>query len=141
MPTNQLTIGQLATAANVHVETIRYYQKRGLLPKLAKPMSGHTRYPAELVTRIKFIKSAQHLSFSLNDIAALLHLTDAPTDKAQARELSNERLKQITETRAHLDFIESTLTRWVSECESSRENECCPIIAQINLLDYKTSGA
>lgn len=136
--TESHTIGQLAKAADVHIETIRYYQKRGLLPKPAKPATGHTRYPIELVARLKFIKSAQHLSFSLNDIAALLHLTDAPTDKAHARDLSNERLKQIAETRAHLDFIESTLTRWVAECEGSDESECCPIIAQINLLEHRS---
>ncbi|MGB5109349.1 MAG: MerR family transcriptional regulator [Formosimonas sp.] len=138
MPTNQLTIGQLATAANVHVETIRYYQKRGLLPKLAKPMSGHTRYPAELVTRIKFIKSAQHLSFSLDDIASLLALTDTPTDKSKARALCNERLIHIAATRAHLDFIEQTLTVWVGECAASHMSQACPILTHIN---HKTVSA
>lgn len=132
-----MTIGQLAKAADVHVETVRYYQKRGLLSKPAKPPQGATRYSSAALARIRFIKSAQHLSFSLDDIGALLQLSDNPTDKAQARALSNERLAQVQDTRRHLDFIEGTLQRWVAECEASDAGECCPILAHIQQPDFK----
>lgn len=133
--TSSLTIGELAKAAGVHIETIRYYQKRGLLPKPIKPATGYTRYPHTLIARIFFIKSAQQLSFSLADIATLLTLADQATDKNQVRELTQIRLAQVQETRRHLDFVEATLTRWINECEHSDENECCPIIAHINQTD------
>lgn len=125
------TIGQLAKAADVHIETIRYYQTRGLLPKPAKPLEGHTRYDRALIARIRFIKSAQQLSFSLADIAALLTLTDQASDKNRVRELTQARLAQVQDTRRHLDFVEATLTRWINECEHSTDSECCPIIAHI----------
>ena len=131
----KLTIGQLAKAAGVHIETIRYYQSRGLLPKPVKPHQGYTRYDDALITRIRFIKSAQQLSFSLADIAALLALTDQATDKNRVRELTQMRLTQVQETRRHLDFVEVTLTRWINECEHSDEGECCPIIAHIHQTD------
>lgn len=130
-----LTIGQLAKAAGVHIETIRYYQSRGLLPKPAKPLEGYTRYDDNLITRIHFIKSAQQLSFTLADIAALLALTDQASDKSRVRELTQMRLTQVQETRRHLDFVEETLTRWINECEHSNDSECCPIIAHITQTD------
>lgn len=134
-----LTIGQLAQAAQVHVETIRYYQKIGLLPKPSKPAQGYTRYSADLVLRIRFIKSAQQLSFTLSDIAALLALTNQHVSKNRARELTKERLAQVQETRRHLDFVETTLTRWVEECECSNESDTCPILTHINQQDFVES--
>ena len=73
----ELTIGQLATAAGVNVETIRYYQRLGLLDEPEKPAGGHRRYPAEQVKRLRFIKRAQALGFTLTEVAALLTLEQA----------------------------------------------------------------
>jgi MerR family transcriptional regulator, mercuric resistance operon regulatory protein len=72
----KLTIGRLAAAAGVNVETIRYYQRRGLLKEPMKPLGGYRNYPAEMVKRIRFIKKAQALGFTLENVAGLLHLND-----------------------------------------------------------------
>src|SRR5258708_251804 len=69
-----MTIGRVAAAAGVSVETIRYYQRRGLLEEPAKPIGGYRRYPPEMVNRICFIKRAQVLGFTLEDVAGLLRL-------------------------------------------------------------------
>ncbi|CAH5290707.1 Mercuric resistance operon regulatory protein (plasmid) [Citrobacter freundii] len=63
----ELTIGKLADAAGVNVETIRYYQRRGLLDEPAKPLGGHRRYPVDMVKRLRFIKRAQALGFTLSE--------------------------------------------------------------------------
>ena len=68
----KLTIGGVATAGGVNVETIRYYQRRGLLEEPAKPVGGYRNYPTEVVKRVRFIKRAQALGFSLKDVAELL---------------------------------------------------------------------
>lgn len=69
-----LTIGQLAKNAGVNIETIRYYERRGLIPEPPRRESGYRQYSPEFVTRIQFIKRAQELGFSLNEIAELLAL-------------------------------------------------------------------
>lgn len=69
-----LTIGKLAESAGVNVETIRYYQRRGLLDEPQKPVEGYRRYPAYMVKRIRFIKRAQALGFTLEDVTGLLRL-------------------------------------------------------------------
>ena len=88
--TAQLTIGKLARAAGVGIETIRYYQQRDLLP--VPPASGAFRhYPMTLVARIRFIKRAQELGFSLDEISELLRLEDG-TDRSSIRRITSDRL-------------------------------------------------
>mgnify|MGYP003136621934 FL=1 len=72
---NSLTIGGLAKAANVSVETIRYYQRRGLIPEPQRPPGGIRRYGATEIDRLMFVKTAQQLGFSLNEIGDLLQLS------------------------------------------------------------------
>src|SRR5258707_15890276 len=87
----KLTIGRVAAAAGVNVETIRYYQRRGLLEEPAKPLGGYRNYPTEMVKRIRFIKRAQALGFTLEDVAGLLQLND--TDAcAKTRHLAARKL-------------------------------------------------
>lgn len=124
-----LSIGELAKAAQVNLETIRYYQKRGLLPKPDKPIQGYTLYAPELVKRLAFIKSAQAMNFSLNEIKELFELSSADTaNKAQIRQVAQARLQQVHEARQHLDLVESTLKTWLLCCEQSKATEPCPII-------------
>ena len=70
----ELTIGKLAEAADVNIETIRYYQRRGLLEEPPKPFRGHRRYPPDTVKRVRFIKRAQALGFTLAEVSGLLRL-------------------------------------------------------------------
>ena len=74
--TETMTIGNLAKAAGVNVETIRYYQRIGLVDEPDKPAQGYRRYPASIIDRIRFIKRAQELGFRLNEIIDLLSLND-----------------------------------------------------------------
>ena len=83
MPPAPLTIGRLAKAAGVNVETIRYYQRVSLLTEPVKPYDGFRVYPDETINRIRFIKRAQKLGFSLKDIAHLLSLGDGHCDDAR----------------------------------------------------------
>ena len=80
-----MTIGALARAAGVNVETIRFYQRKGLMPEPDRPLGSIRRYSADELGRIRFIKSAQRLGFSLDEVAALLELEDG-TQCQQARE-------------------------------------------------------
>lgn len=84
---SELTIGKLAKIANVNIETIRYYQRRGLLDEPPKPLGGHRRYSPEQAKRVSFIKRAQALGFTLEEIGRLLSL-DAACDCNQARLLA-----------------------------------------------------
>jgi MerR family mercuric resistance operon transcriptional regulator len=121
-----LTIGRLARAAGVGIETIRYYQRRELLPVPDPADSAFRHYPAAMVDRIRFIKRAQDLGFSLDEIAALLKLEDGANRKA-IRKLANDRLGEIREKISDLQRMEKTLAHLIHECEHGGALHC-PII-------------
>ncbi|BBB65506.1 MerR family transcriptional regulator [Undibacterium sp. YM2] len=123
---DQYTIGQLAKAAGVGVETIRYYQRRELLP-VPEVASGFRTYPARLAERIRFIKRAQELGFSLDEIANLLMLEDG-NDRQAIRDVAQERLSQVKAKLADLHRMEDMLTELIHQCASSTEQAQCPII-------------
>ncbi len=124
-----LTIGKLARAGGVGVETIRYYQRRGLLetPGRGAASQGIRRYGAEDIRRLRFIRSAQASGFTLEQIAELLHL-DASQDRARARGLARERIAALDKTIAQLIAARDALDRLARDCEGSSEDRC-PIIA------------
>ena len=126
-----MTIGRLARASGVGVETIRYYQQRGLLPV---PASTGTfrQYPASLQARIRFIKRAQELGFSLAEITELLKLEDG-IDRDSIRHIAADRLSQIAEKLADLNRMQQVLTHLLSECEHTGSDRPCPIIASLAL--------
>ena len=123
----KLTIGRVAAAAGVNVETIRYYQRRGLLEEPAKPLGGYRRYPAEMVKRIGFIKRAQTLGFTLEDVAGLLQLngTDAC---AKTRKLAAGKLALIEQKLSELANIRDSLAKLVGQCDRNLKRSACPII-------------
>jgi len=123
---DQYTIGQLAKAAGVGVETIRYYQRRELLP-VPEVATGFRTYPAKLVERIRFIKRAQELGFSLDEIANLLMLEDS-NDRQAIRDVAQERLTQVQAKLADLHRMEDMLTQLIHQCASSAQQAQCPII-------------
>jgi len=124
-----LTIGRLARAAGVHVETIRYYQRRGLLPEPARPPGGVRRYPAALVDRIRFIKRAQQLGFSLKEIGELLELGDGRCADVRAR--AEARLTQVEAQIRDLERLRATLAALVRACRTHRGARGCPIVASL----------
>jgi MerR family mercuric resistance operon transcriptional regulator len=127
---SNLTIGQLAKAAGVNVETIRFYQRKGMLHEPARPVGGIRRYTAEEAARVRFIKAAQRLGFTLDEIALLLKLQDG-TRCAEAREIGEHKLADVRARLANLKRIEAALSALVRECQSRRGNVSCPLIATL----------
>ena len=121
-----LTIGGLARDAGVGVETVRFYQRRGLVDEPARA-GGIRRYDARDVERIRFIKRAQTAGFSLAEIAELIAL-DAGQDRARARELARERIAALDEKIAELEQARASLSKLAKECASGTDGPC-PIIA------------
>lgn len=130
MPDGSLTIGRLARAADVGIETVRYYQQRELLP--VPPARGAFRYydPA-LADRIGFIKRAQELGFSLDEIGQLLRLQDG-TDRRAIRRISSQRLAQIETKLADLKRMQRVLKHLVVACEEAATDRPCPIIETLS---------
>ena len=124
-----LTIGRLARTAGVGVETIRYYQQRGLLP-VPPTVGAYRHYPVASVERIRFIKRAQDLGFSLDEIAGLLRLEDG-MDRRSIRRIASDRLEQIELKLSDLRRMQRVLRHLVTECEHTRANLPCPIIATL----------
>ena len=127
-----MTIAGLAKAGGVGVETVRYYQRRGLLAE--PPRSGGTglgggvrRYGADDVRRLRFIRSAQSAGFTLEEVGALLAL-DASNDRARARALAAGRIAALDAKIAELEQARAALTRLADSCAAGRRGPC-PIIA------------
>lgn len=123
------TIGGLARAGGVGVETIRYYQRRGLLPTPSRNPGGIRRYGAEEVRRLLFIKSAQAAGFTLEQVAELLAL-DATEDRDRARALARERIAALDAKIVELQKARDALGRLARDCASSKGP--CPIIASFD---------
>jgi MerR family transcriptional regulator, mercuric resistance operon regulatory protein len=126
----ELTIGRLADEVGVNVETIRYYQRRGLMPEPDKPISGHRRYAADAVKRVHFIKRAQVLGFTLDEISGLLEL-DAAHACAETRELAAHKLGVIEDKLADLRSMRNALIALVRQCGSGTAKGTCPIISAL----------
>ena len=128
--TLKLTIGKVAAAAAVNVETIRFYQRRGLLTEPPKSPGGFRYYGDATIARVRFVKRAQALGFSLEEVLGLLALEESnacgPTHDAAVRKL------QLVEERINdLKRIRSTLKNLVQQCEAGPGAVCCPIIESL----------
>ena len=128
MKPHELTIGRLAKAANVGIETIRYYQRQQLLPEPPAKDGAFRHYPVDLVERIRFIKRAQELGFTLSEVGTLLKLDDG-TDRRSIRKLASDRLTQIRTKLADLHRMEKALERALHDCEATGPAKPCHIIA------------
>lgn len=124
------TIGSLAKAAEVHVETIRYYQRRGLVPQPPKPLGGVRRYDETHARRLRFIKHAQMLGFSLDEVADLLTLEDGRHCR-DAERIGTRKLVMVRERIAQLRRIEHALAALVEQCQCNRGKVHCPLIASL----------
>lgn len=128
---DSLTIGAFAKEAGVNVETIRFYQRAGLLPEPRKPPGGIRRYGPTDVARLRFVKSAQRLGFSLEEIRGLLRLEDG-THCEDARLLSEKKLAEVRAKLSALRRIESALAKMVADCSKRRGTISCPLIAALH---------
>lgn len=121
-----MTISALAHSAGVNVETVRYYQRRGLLDTPERG-AGMRRYDDAAVQRLSFIRSAQGAGFTLEQIGELLQL-DAGQDRERARELAAERIAALDVKIAQLQSARDALQKLARQCHASEEGPC-PIIA------------
>lgn len=126
----RLTIGSLAEASGVGVETVRFYQRSGLLAEPTRPESGFRTYSQSDVQRIRFIKRAQTLGFNLENIAELLKL-DGPQACDVTHDLAVEKLHLVEEKIAALRLIQAALQQMVRQCELKHKQGTCPIIQSL----------
>lgn len=127
---DSMTIGGLAKVTGVGVETIRFYQRRALLPEPDRPLGGIRRYGTADVQRIVFIKSAQRLGFSLGEVADLLKLADS-THCDEARALAEHKLEDVQHRIAELRRMEIALQELIERCQINRNEVSCPLIAAL----------
>ncbi len=123
---NSDTISGLAKAAGVGVETVRYYQRRGLLPEPPRPQGEVRRYSSEDVSRLKFIRSAQAAGFTLAEIGELIAL-DRTNDRPRVRELAAERVAALDAKMAELKAARQALARLAKTCAGGSAGPC-PIL-------------
>jgi Hg(II)-responsive transcriptional regulator len=129
MAMQTLTIGQLADAAGVNVQTVRYYERRGLLPEPPRTAAGYRTYPASDVARIGFIRRAQGLGFTLKEIEELLSLRmDPGTTPAQVRGRVEEKIADVEQKLAELDRIRAALSQMAGACEVHGPLGDCPFL-------------
>ena len=124
-----LTIGQVAAATNVNVQTIRYYERRGLFPTPRRAPSGYRQYPADAVARLRFIKHAQELGFSLKEIQELLGLRvrhGGACDTVERK--TRTKIGLVQQKIAGLQRVKRTLERLAAACAARRPTDECPIL-------------
>jgi MerR family mercuric resistance operon transcriptional regulator len=128
-----LTIGRLARRAGVHIETVRYYQRRGLLAEPPRSLSNYRLYPEDTVRRVRFIKRAQELGFSLREIEELLSLRAAPRARcAEVRRRAEAKTEAIEEKIRALKSMRRALGKLIAECSGRGPATECPILEALD---------
>lgn len=128
-----LTIGQLAEAADVGVETIRFYERQGLIAQPPRRRSGYRQYPPEAVRRVRFIRRAKELGFTLREIKELLSLrVDPNTTCAEVRAMTRAKIGDVERKMVELEAIKRVLDRLAATCRGKGPTSECPIL---DLLD------
>lgn len=127
MTVKALTISRLAASAEVHVETVRYYQRRGLLDEPQRPAGGVRRYGSTDVARLQFIRRAQAMGFSLGEIAGLLEIKGQHAC-AQTRLLTERKLAEVRRRLGELRQLENELEHLVEKCRHVAAGDGCPAL-------------
>jgi MerR family mercuric resistance operon transcriptional regulator len=125
-----LTCGQLAKSAGVNVETLRYYERRGLMPKPARASSGYRLYTSDAVRRLRFIKRAQALGFTLDEIRELLDLRvrRGASQCANIRQRASAKAGEVEAKLKSLRRIKRAFERLVASCDGKGPADACPIL-------------
>lgn len=130
---NALTIGRLARQAGVNLETVRYYERRGLLPRPPRSTSGYRLFPREAARRLRFIRRAQELGFSLREIQELLSLRISR--KANAKDVRKRAEAKIADIEAKiktLDSMKRALRKLMTNCPGCGPLSECPILESLD---------
>lgn len=127
--TESMTIGKVAIQSGVKVPTIRYYERRGLLPKPVRAESGYRRYSDAVIHRLRFIKQAQGLGFSLREIEELLSLRMRPgTTCADIRKRAHRKISIIDQKIRELQQVNNALRKLAKACQGKGPSSECPIL-------------
>jgi MerR family copper efflux transcriptional regulator len=128
-----LSIGQVAKRAGVGVETVRFYEREGLLEEPPRRVSGYRQYSAQVVTRLHFIKSAQHLGFSLKEISELLQLrVDAQTSCEEVKGRTEAKLAEVERKMVELQRVWQALLQVASLCTGEGPASACPMLEALD---------
>lgn len=123
-----MTIGRLAKRAGVGIDTIRFYERRGILPEPRRTASGYRLYRDDAVARIRFIRRAKELGFSLDEISLLLRLQDVGGPKAEVKQLTDRKIHTIDSKIQDLARMKHVLERLSGSCSGQGDVAGCPII-------------
>ena len=127
LPGEKRSIGQLAKAAGVNVETVRYYHRRGLVPMPPKRIGGRRHYPESALKQIAFIRRAQNLGFTLEEIGSLLKISDGK-DCNGGRVIAQRKLEEVESRLAVLTRMKRELATLVKKCEGNDGSAPCPVV-------------
>ena len=126
--TDKLTIGRVASQAGVGIDTVRFYERRGLLPEPDRTASGYRIYAPETIDRLNFIRRAKDLGFSLEEISTMLDLQESGGSKAEVRKITERKLANINARIEDLNRMRNVLNDLHAECSGSGDACGCPII-------------
>ena len=132
MEQQMMKIGAVATGAAVNIQTVRYYERRGLLPKPPRTESNYRLYSEDTVRRVRFVKRAQELGFTLKEIKELLALRiDARATRADVRKRAEAKIADVEEKIRTLRAMKKTLTRLTAACRGNDSVSDCPILESL----------
>lgn len=133
-----LTIGQLAKQTNVGVETIRYYEREGLIGTASRSASGYRLFHPEVIDRFNFIKRSRNLGFTLKEIKELLHMSgDKQSTAGEFKHLAENKIEQINEKIANLEAMRNALKELTSCCPGGNAHtKDCPILAALKGISF-----
>lgn len=127
---NGLSIGELSKQSGVNIETIRYYEKIGVMPAPDRSASGYRLYGADHLKRLSFVRRSRQLGFSLDEIRSLLHLVDGHAYTcAQVRELTLDHVAEIRRKIADLKRLKRVMEEMAAQCSGQRAPECAIVDA------------
>lgn len=142
MRDDRLRIGEVANGAGVNIQTLRYYERRGLLEAPERSASGYREYPTETVRLIRFIKRAQDLGFTLTEIVELIALRDAKGRKrSEVRARAEAKLRDIDGKVAQLQAMRSALHTLVESCACRNGRPICPILEELDAAPDPAAAA
>ena len=133
-----LTIGKLAQASATSIDTVRYYEKSGLLPAPQRSRSGYRLYDTDTLRRLRFIRRSKDLGFSLDEIRHLLSLTDHDGASAEVKQMTLDKLTLVNNKLADLQAMRDALQSLADSCDGQGCIHHCPIVDALNRDDENT---
>jgi MerR family transcriptional regulator, mercuric resistance operon regulatory protein len=132
---------EVAAKARVNTQTLRYYERRGLLPEPTRTQSGYRDYGDDAVRVVRFVKRAQQLGFTLDDIEDLLHLADGgPASCEETKAMARARITDLDQRIAELIGMRDALTQLMDTCDQPRDQRDCPILIDIETVAASRSS-